>query len=218
MPDSTIWSIATFNKPESNNDDDDDEEEDSDIGAIQLVAYGKRNREDKFPLQYDTDISLRNTVYSLCDGNVNKELVLQLLEDSYQENSIQKILSTFYLDKIGRISRKQERIKVIIDSNINPINVHALMQDIPLANIYNYAYSFETMAASMYGLVMSKVGYNWTDQGHPLKRTVYEFLRLLRDPFADIDFNHFNNPHGKGDNVLFNIFKFWVNLKLWQEL
>jgi hypothetical protein len=205
-PDSTIWSMA-INKGTSNNENEDDEDEDNGDGVIQLVAYGKQNRDDRLPLQYDSaDIKFRNTVYALGNGNMNKELVLQVLEDSYQENSIEKILGTFYSEKIGRISRKQERIKVIIDSNINPINVHALMQDIPLANVYNYAYSFETMAASMYGLVMNKVSYSPQNQGHPLKRTVYEFLRLLRDPFAEVDFNHFNNHHGKGDNVLFNIF------------
>jgi hypothetical protein len=203
-PDSTIWAMA-LNKNTSNNQEDEDE--DNGDGIIQLVAYGRQNRDDRLPLQYDsTDIKFRNTVYALGNGNVNKELVLQVLEDSYQENSIEKILSTFYSEKIGRISRKQERIKVIIDSNINPINIHALMQDIPLANVYNYAYSFETMAASMYGLIMNKVSHRPQNQGHPLKRTVYEFLRLLRDPFADVDFNHFNNHHGKGDNVLFNIF------------
>lgn len=151
----------------------------------------------------------RNTVYALKDGKRTRELLLQLLEDSFQENSVNKILQSFYINEKQSkgISRKQERIKVIIDSSINPINVHALMQDIPLANIYNYQYTFETMAASMYGMLMRNVGNEEAnnESKHPLKQTILEFLRLLRDPFASINKQNFQIGSNY-EQPLFNIF------------
>jgi hypothetical protein len=161
-------------------------------------------------LWHGNTIHLKNTVYALADGRFKKDLVIQLIEDSFQENSVSKMLMAFYVDEnkpIG-ISRKDERIKVIIDSSIHPINIHALMQDIPLANVYNYEYTFETMAASMYGLLMKNISENEdVNMGtkHPLKQTIFEFLRLLRNPFAPVNptafhlgFNH--------EEPLFNIF------------
>ena len=167
----------------------------------------------KFPLVSNTlNFQERTTSFALNDGKMKKELILQILEDSFQDNSVNKIMKAFYISSEGekKISRKLERIKVIIDSSINPINVHALMQDIPLANVYNYAYTFETMTASMYGLLMSQVPQLDTEIGtkNELKRTIYEFLRLLRDPFAKVSIANFDHSGGFGNiyNPLFNIF------------
>jgi hypothetical protein len=38
----------------------------------------------------------------------------------------------------------------ILDLNIMPINIHALMRDIPLANLYNYAYTFDRLIIDLY--------------------------------------------------------------------
>jgi hypothetical protein len=171
-------------------------------GTHQFVSTDKNDL-----LHYSTNIDNTNVVYALAGGKMKKELILQILEDSYQENSVNKILRCFYLSENAKsITRKEERIKVIIDSNINPINVHALMQDIPLANIYNYAYTFENMTASMYGMIMSKISHNTDESGHPLKRTITEFLRLLRTPFAPVKIEYFKQFFTHSDNPLFNIF------------
>ena len=52
--------------------------------------------------------------------------------------------------------RSSERIYNIIDMNIMPINVHAMMRNIPLANIYNYSFTFDRMACMMYGLTYNE--------------------------------------------------------------
>lgn len=41
-------------------------------------------------------------------------------------------------------------VQNIIDLNIIPINVHALMREIPLANLYNYAYTYDRMVVDLY--------------------------------------------------------------------
>jgi hypothetical protein len=167
-------------------------------------------RDKDISLWYGNTIELKNTVYALANGRFKSDLVIQLLEDSFQENSVSKMLMAFYLDesKPNSISRKDERIKVIIDSSINPINIHALMQDIPLANVYNYEYTFETMAASMYGLLMKHISESDDtnmEKKHPLKQTIIEFLRLLRNPFASVNPNTFHIGFNM-EEPLFNIF------------
>ena len=130
----------------------------------------------------------KNVVYAL--KSHEKEKIFQIIEDSYQENSIKKILQSFDSNnQKTETTRKTERIKVIIDSNINPINVHALMQDIPLANIYNYEYTFESMVASMYGTIndCNKITISTNDNsGFLNKEVIYTFLKLLKDPFISI--------------------------------
>lgn len=41
------------------------------------------------------------------------------------------------------IGRKQSIIINMVDLNIVPINIHALMREIPLANVYNYAFTYD---------------------------------------------------------------------------
>ena len=41
--------------------------------------------------------------------------------------------------------RQKWRVYNILDMNVVPINVHALMRDVPLINLMNYSYSFEEM-------------------------------------------------------------------------
>ena len=170
----------------------------------------------KYPLQYSSIDLKNNLVYSIKMGSIigntdlknyktpTKEFILQIIEDSFQSNSIQKILSTFMEQMTGKISRSSERLRILIDSNINPINVHALMQDIPLANIYNYEYTFESMAKSMFGL--AKIEQNYMDS-FLNKHTKNELLRLLQNPFdyAKLTDNRLNILL-QSDNPIYKIF------------
>lgn len=50
-------------------------------------------------------------------------------------------------------TRKDLTVANILDLNIMPINVHALMRDIPLANLYNYSYTFDRLLIELhYGI------------------------------------------------------------------
>lgn len=46
-------------------------------------------------------------------------------------------------------TRSESRLINIIDLNIVPINVHALLKEVPLINIYNYAYTFDNLIKSL---------------------------------------------------------------------
>ena len=73
--------------------------------------------------------------------------------------------------------RKTEQIDNIIDMNINPINVHALMRDIPLVNLYNYNFTFDQMLDDMYN---SK----YSDGNHNLANNL--FVHLIKFPNQDL--------------------------------
>lgn len=47
------------------------------------------------------------------------------------------------------ISRSSSMIYNILDLNISPINVHAMRKEIPLANLYNYAYTFDSFVSEL---------------------------------------------------------------------
>lgn len=49
----------------------------------------------------------------------------------------------------GQSDRAGMRSRNIADLNIMPINVHAIMREAPLANIYNYEYTFDQMLSQM---------------------------------------------------------------------
>jgi hypothetical protein len=80
--------------------------------------------------------------------------------------------------------RARERIANIIDTGLMPINVHALMRGVPFANEYNYSYTFEQYAASMYGDTASRIE---SLAGAATKNSREMFLRLLVDPYARVE-------------------------------
>lgn len=48
--------------------------------------------------------------------------------------------------------QKESLISLLIEKNINPINVHAMQRFIPFANIYNYSYSLDRFAYTMFNI------------------------------------------------------------------
>jgi hypothetical protein len=127
--------------------------------------------------------------------------VLEIIESSNQEEGVRRLA-----DRVGGDSgrgglvgngRAEERILNIVDMNIIPINVHALMRNIPLANLYNYEYTFEQMVASMYGEQATRYT---TTPGAPgaitdatTLNTREMFLRLLVNPYLELDTNMYGS-------------------------
>jgi chaperonin cofactor prefoldin len=88
-----------------------------------------------------SDISLITTriAYQL---EVDLQDVIRLTENSIPEDSIKKIVSKLSSDNIPTGNLELQNI---LDLNIVPINVHALMREIPLVNLYNYSYTFDML-------------------------------------------------------------------------
>lgn len=74
----------------------------------------------------------------------------------------------------GGADRKKERMRNLVELNVIPINVHALMRSTPLANLYNYEYTFMEAVRAIYGA-----------PADPTNRpTLALFLKLTDDPYA----------------------------------
>jgi hypothetical protein len=102
----------------------------SDIDTDKDRKRGLSNLNDKYK---------NRVVYSLINNLVR---VIRITENPSPSDSITEL--------IGRLCKDTDRptklhIQNIIDLNIVPINVHALMREIPLVNLYNYAYTFDLM-------------------------------------------------------------------------
>ena len=110
--------------------------------------------------------------------------VLAVVENSNQDDQIRKIV-----ERVGgpagasATNRKEERLFNLIDMNIVPINIHALMRSIPLVNLFNYSYTFEQYACSIFGEDSEKVSkLSETTTAN----TRQMFLRLILDPYAPV--------------------------------
>jgi hypothetical protein len=80
------------------------------------------------------------------------------------------------------INRNQAILLNIIDMNINPINIHALMREIPLINIYNYSFTFDH--------IINEFMHVSTDvratQLAKLNKNIHDtslFVKLMQDPY-----------------------------------
>jgi hypothetical protein len=122
------------------------------------------------------------------------QAVVTFVESTDQEGNRKKIADQVggTVGAGGASGRKAELYANLIDLNIMPINLHALMRGVPLANLYNFAYTFDQLIASMYGKQASVLVGNPTD-------TTTMFLRLLSDPFLEVPWDQYGSEtHSMG--------------------
>lgn len=119
-------------------------------------------------------------VYQLRD-NINQTMTLSLTESSNQAAQLQHITSAVgsaFGAVTNQDARKIERMYNIVDMNIIPVNVHALMRGMPLAPLYNYTYTFEENARLALG-----VPVNWNAE--PTNAREW-FFKILENPYYDV--------------------------------
>lgn len=75
----------------------------------------------------------------------NLSRMIALVESSDADSAIREINKCIHNDIKDIDRRSQARIFNLIDMSIVPINVHAMMRDIPLVNLINYSYTFDRM-------------------------------------------------------------------------
>lgn len=75
--------------------------------------------------------------------------ILNAVQSENSKRNIDDILSD-WVPQTSKLpsDREQSRVANIIELNIVPINIHALMQGVPLANLMNYSYSMQKMVES----------------------------------------------------------------------
>jgi len=116
------------------------------------------------------------------------EKIINVVENQLNENKKHTIVTeilgkTCTKDPSLReynLDRSKARILNIIDLNINPINVHALMREVPLVNIYNYAFTFDNVIKSF---VYNVDPDNLTTVPSDESASLFKLSCLLQDPY-----------------------------------
>jgi len=73
--------------------------------------------------------------------------MISILTSTDQDVALNDLVKRITKDKSVHVPNPE--IINIMDLNIVPINVHALMRDIPLVNIYNYSYTFDRLLVEL---------------------------------------------------------------------
>lgn len=100
--------------------------------------------------------SVNTGAYKLYQLEKASAAVISLTESSFKDMAMKQISKHVTADKVA--STESLDIINILDLNIIPINIHALMRDIPLANLYNYAYTFDRLIVELYYGIQDNFG------------------------------------------------------------
>jgi hypothetical protein len=135
----------------------------------------------------DPNNTVANGAYSVA---VTAEQSINVVESSNQRQSLLLITKSLAMgdrSQMGGTTREIEQVANIIDMNIMPLNVHALMRTIPLAPLYNYAYTFDQEIALMFGEQSGRIAALSMDQtagAGGVSNTREVFLKMLQDPLC----------------------------------
>jgi hypothetical protein len=94
----------------------------------------------------------------------------------YQQDIVVDHITAGNIGVSRSVDRNDSIIYNILDLNIVPINVHALRREIPLVNIYNYSYTFDSFVTEMLGTSANAV------VDPPAARDI--IATLLKNPFS----------------------------------
>lgn len=113
--------------------------------------------------------------------------IMELTESTSQRR--QRLLVSNYVEQskskgIMRSTREDKLVYNIIDLNITPVNIHALMRDIPLVNVYNYSITYDSMIQDIFGSVETTTSIK-TYSATNTPRQV--FTKLLLEPYNSMD-------------------------------
>jgi hypothetical protein len=101
----------------------------------------------------DSNLEPNSRTYQILDSRSLTELV-RLTESGYQKEQKRSVVQHVEHDdsKIVKGSRTAMIAFNIIDLNLVPINVHALMREMPLVNLYNYEHTFDCLTCDTLGV------------------------------------------------------------------
>jgi hypothetical protein len=126
-------------------------------------------------------------VYSVQAGRAFSD-VLAMTESSFGQQKRMELAQAITDSQIA-LSRRDVAIRNLLDLNIVPINIRALMREVVLINLYNYSYTFDQMVVDMFGYHPSSPLANASVVVPPseLRNPKDVFVRLLIDPYQSLD-------------------------------
>ena len=138
------------------------------------------------------------------------EIIINLIENQLNDNKKYNIVSQIsgntcqknnLSPKGYNLDRSKARILNIIDLNINPINIHALMREVPLVNVYNYAFTFDNVIKSFIYNVNPDINPAELADSNPEKKVLFKLSCYLQDPYY---INYRTDTNSKARDLLKN--------------
>ena len=115
------------------------------------------------------------------------------------------------------ISRAASMMYNILDLNISPINVHAMRKEIPLANLYNYAYTFDSFVSEIV-----ESGVETVAQITATSTTHDMMAVLLKNPYARVDkvgyYKHVGNIAKGNSSIDLYGYPRFISDQLWNKV
>jgi hypothetical protein len=96
--------------------------------------------------------------------------IVQMVENDNTKQALYRLLSciaSFDTTNISGRSRSQLRVFNLLDTNIVPINFHALQREIPFANILNYSYTFDHLIKQFISIGMQGIKFGDIEKHQP---------------------------------------------------
>ena len=129
----------------------------------------------------DEKTSIR--AYEVKNDSEDLTTVLDIVETNDQDSKVGAIGKIVGIsDPTKANNRPMEWYLNIIELNISPINVHAMMREMPLVNIYNYSYTFDQLTEELFGTRILDESKDRAD----IKSSKSMFVNLLGDPYMRI--------------------------------
>jgi hypothetical protein len=119
----------------------------------------------------------------------NMSRVVSLVESSDTDASVKEINKSLNIEIQDIDRRSQARLYNLIDMNIVPINVHALMRDVPLVQLINYSYTFDRMVQEYLCPDLCDL----IDENATASTTSALMNKLVQYPYAELDNTEYNS-------------------------
>jgi hypothetical protein len=131
-----------------------------------------------------------NMVYPLLETNDFN--LVSVIENKDTKESVDTILEKIVHTSSSKNSDEADIMKHIIDMNIMPINIYALMGYIPFTFIYNYSYTFDKyVEADFHQLKNISIYVSGVDDTTVVEHTKKHYVKLLQNPFFDVSSDAF---------------------------
>jgi hypothetical protein len=125
--------------------------------------------------------------------------VVEITESTNRKSQKDKLVGVFNNNNRSSVDTDTLRVYNIIDLNVMPINVNALMREVPFTNLYNYAATFDTFIKELLGSTsfdaiqpnvdLSSAGFG----GIQYQKRGLEMLSLMcRSPYQKMTFDVFD--------------------------
>ena len=149
---------------------------------------------------------------------------ISITENSDQDDTLRNITSTVVNQPTPIRSRDQARVWNILDLNIVPINLHALMREIPLVNVINYSYTCDRMIQDA---LIPEIDLSNTQRGHVIPQdfevgnSAQMLAKILIYPYAKVsnkEFYGYMTRLATGDSGLDLGRPKFISDQLWNKL